>query len=163
MAHESLRRLLRVKRLAVLLLALPLVACGEDQTAETRKGDRDQAQGTAQAGELQAGAPEPTASAPRPAEPWRGLQPRAYAAGPILLRFDPDGGFSISEAAGSRKVDGHYAYTDGVRTLSDAKGDVGTAKFPMRCRLDPAPPGFSLSPIEDSCTVFNRVQFKPTS
>ncbi len=150
MAHESLRRLLRVKRLAVLLLALPLVACGEDQTAETSDS------------QPQAAAPELTAST-RPAEPWRGLQPRAYAAGSVVLRFEANGAFRISEAAGSRKVDGHYAYTDGVLTLSDAKGDVGTAKFPMRCRLDPAPPGFSLSPIEDSCTVFNRVQFEPAS
>ena len=150
-------RMLPAKRLAVLLLLLPLVACREDETADARKGDSGQAQ------EARTGAPELTASAARPAEPWRGLQPRAYAAGAIVLRFDQDGTFRISEAAGSRKVDGHYAYADGVLTLSDAKGDIGGVKFPIRCRLEPAPPGFSLSPIEDSCRIFNQVRFEPAS
>src|SRR5919199_987476 len=146
-------RILPMTSLAVLLLALPLLGCREEQTAESRKGDRAQVREAAEAG-----APDVTASAGRPAEPWRGLQPRAYAAGAIVLRFDPDGTFRISEAAGSRKVDGRYAYADGTLTLSDAKGDTGGVKFPMRCRVDPAPPGFRLSPTEDSCKVFNEVQ-----
>ena len=151
-------RTLSMTGLAVLLLALPLLGCREEQTAESRKGDRGQVREAAEAG-----APEVTASAGRPAEAWRGLQPRAYSAGPIVLRFDPDGAFRISETAGSRKVDGRYSYADGTLTLSDAKGDTGGVEFPMRCRLDPAVPGFRLSPTEDSCKVFNEVQFEPAS
>ncbi len=132
-----------LRKLVSFLIALALAGCGEEEkTAEVP-------------------APEETASVPQVVQPEKTRRPPAYRAGDVVLRLGEDGVFSMDEVGGSRKIEGRYAVQDGVLTLSQAKGDVGNTKFPVRCRIQHLGGGFVLTGIERSCAVLHGVTFRP--
>jgi hypothetical protein len=45
-------------------------------------------------------------------------------------------------------------------TLNDVSGDLGGAKFPMRCRMETAADGFRLQATEGSCQELAGLSFK---
>ena len=109
------------------------------------------------------------ASVPPPAattaegEPLERFQERTYTAGPVSIRFDPDGTFEMNETEGDQKVEGRYALEDGIVTFSEPTGDVGAATFPLRCRFEPAEDAFTLGAVGDSCARFEGLTFQPAS
>jgi hypothetical protein len=172
---------------------LALAACGEDQTAQTPTTPASPpAAETAQAQPPAAPvspAPAPatgtgatntpgettgtTATAPPTGNPQTAattatslepFQGRTYAAGPVTIQLNPDNTFVMQEAGSARKVEGRYAYQDGIVTFSDATGDVGTAQFPMRCRFQTEGAGsFRLADADGACTQFKDLTFKPAA
>lgn len=89
---------------------------------------------------------------------------RAFSAGPISLQLNPDKTFVMNEVDGNRKVQGHYAYENGVLTLSQPTGDIGQATFPMRCRFETLGAGdFRLTDEGGACTRLKDLTFKPTA
>lgn len=94
-------------------------------------------------------------------EPFQG---KTYAAGPMTIQLNPDNTFVMNEADGSHKVEGRYAFQDGVVTFSDPQGDVGEAQFPMRCRFEASGTSeFRLSDVDGACTRFKDLTFKPAA
>ncbi|MCB5177524.1 copper resistance protein NlpE [Microvirga lenta] len=92
------------------------------------------------------------------------FQGRTYSAGPVSLQLNPDNTFVMNEVDGNKKVEGRYAYENGVLTLSDPKGDVGQATFPMRCRFETSGASdFRLADNEGACTRFRDLTFKPAA
>jgi hypothetical protein len=92
------------------------------------------------------------------------FQGRTFSVGPISIQLYPDNSFVMNEVEGDRKVEGRYAYQDGIVTFSEPKGDIGPAQFPMRCRLQPGATGeFRFAENEGSCTRLKDLTFKPAS
>ena len=131
-----------VRKLVPFLAVLALAACGDEKVAE-------------------APGPEETASILRAAQAEKARQAPAYRAGDVILHLGEDGTFTMDEVGGSRKIEGRYSIQDGLLTLSQAKGDVGNTKFPVRCRIRYAGDSFTLTGIERSCAVLHGVTFRP--
>ncbi len=131
-----------VRKLVPLLAALALAGCGDEKVAE-------------------APAPEETASIPRVVQPETARRTPAYRAGDVILRLGEDGVFSMDEVGGSRRIEGRYTLREDVLTLSEAKGDVGNTRFPVRCRVQHVGDSFTLSGIDRSCAVLHGVTFRP--
>ncbi|WP_230533094.1 hypothetical protein [Microvirga roseola] len=94
-------------------------------------------------------------------EPFQG---RTYAAGPLTIQLNPDNTFVMNEAEGNRRVEGRYAFENGVVTFSDPTGDIGPAQFPMRCRFEATGTDeFRLADNEGACTRFNDLTFRPSA
>lgn len=172
---------------------LALAACGEDQTAQTPTAPASPpATETAQApppaapaspapapatgtgatntsGETTGttGTPPPTGNPQTAATATPGLEPfqgRTYAAGPMTIQLNPDNTFVMQEPGSARKVEGRYAYQDGIVTFSDATGDTGTAQFPMRCRFQQeGASDFRLTDTDGACSQFRDLTFKPAA
>lgn len=105
----------------------------------------------------------PAAPAPRAAPETQsrgGLRPQDYISDAVLLRLEPDGRFEMRELAGSRRADGHYRYDDGILTLLDASGDIGSARFPMYCRVRLTGAGFALAIEKGSCRQLDGAEFR---
>jgi hypothetical protein len=70
----------------------------------------------------------------------------------------------MNEVDGNRKVEGRYAYENGVVTFSEPKGDTGPAQFPMRCRFETVGTGeFRLADTDGACPRFKDLTFKPAA
>jgi hypothetical protein len=71
----------------------------------------------------------------------------------------------MSEIAGNRRVNGRYAFENGVLTFSDASGDTGPQQFPIRCRFEAAEErnGFRLADEAGSCKPFGGLTFTPVT
>ncbi|MBJ6126813.1 hypothetical protein [Microvirga splendida] len=94
-------------------------------------------------------------------EPFHG---RTYAAGPVTLQLNPDKTFVMRETGSSRKVEGRYAYENGVLIFSDATGDTGTVQFPMHCRfITEGASNFRLADTGGACTQFKDLTFEPAA
>lgn len=183
---------MHLKSLIPFATVLALAACGEEQTAEapatpTPPTAVETAQAPATPPATTAPAPAaPSATATAPAETTGTLttappagstqtavtsamslntfQGRAYSAGPISLQLNPDNTFVMNEVDGSRKVEGRYAFENGIVTFSDPKGDIGPATFPMRCRFETAGTSdFRLADNDGACTRFKDLTFKPAA
>jgi hypothetical protein len=82
----------------------------------------------------------------------------------MTIQLSPDNTFVMRETGSARKVEGRYAYQDGVMTFSDATGDLGTAQFPMRCRFQTEGASeFRLADTDGACTQFKDLTFKPAA
>jgi hypothetical protein len=92
------------------------------------------------------------------------FQGRTYSAGPVSLQLNPDNTFVMNEVEGNQKVEGRYSYENGMLTFSEPAGDVGTAKFPMRCRFETSGASdFRLGDTDGACTRFKDLTFKPAA
>jgi hypothetical protein len=78
-----------------------------------------------------------------------------------MAEFGPDDRFRMARIDGTQAVEGRYQLGDGVLNLTGVSGDVGFARFPMRCRVEAVDGGFRLEAVEGSCqelagTTFTR-------
>lgn len=110
---------------------------------------------------------ETTSSVNPAATPASSLEPfqgRTFTAGPVSLQLNPDNTFVMNEVDGNRRVEGRYAFQDGILTFSDPQGDIGPAQFPMRCRFEASGASeFRLADNEGACTRFKDLTFKPSA
>lgn len=110
-------------------------------------------------GDTQVAATTPATASVSDIKPYTG---RTYAAGPVSLQLNEDNTFVLTETGTSNKVQGKYAFENGVITFSQPTGDVGTAKFPIKCRMEGASAdSFSLADTGGSCQRFHNLTFKP--
>ncbi len=89
-----------------------------------------------------------------------GLAPGQYTVGPVTATFAPDGTFQMSGSDKVRNVTGRYALEGGQLVLSEAEGDVGTARFPMTCAIADNEGGFALEDEDGSCGLFAGRSFE---
>lgn len=167
---------------AVALLALP--GCDEQKAAQapknTTSSTEPKATGQASIAGTTASAPAPSSTAvPSSTTATSSSQAtagrsnsldaytgRTFTAGPVSLRLNPDNTFRMDETDGNRKVEGRWQYTpsSGLLVLSDARGDVGNAQFPMHCRLqENGSDAFQLGETAGSCIRFKDLTFKPAA
>ena len=88
-------------------------------------------------------------------------QGQQFSSGQVSMMLKPDNTFELKSNTGTDTVQGSYTFTDGTITFTNAKGDIGGATFPMRCRLVPTSNGFQL--VEASggnCTYFRDLNFR---
>jgi hypothetical protein len=172
---------------AVLVTALLLAGCGEEQTAQSPTPPAsDPQEAPAQATRPQVTQPAQP-PAPNPAVPgapagpadqrntgslaaapppdgrrdaaFQDLLGRSLTAGSVTLRLEPDNRFVFRDESG-RSVTGRYAFTEGVLTMQDAQGDVGQARFPMSCRFEPVTAAtFRFQDVAGSCSQLSGVAF----
>lgn len=92
---------------------------------------------------------------------------RVYLAGPVKLQLTRDNAFIIESTSASERVTGLFSFLDGTLTFLDPQGEAVGARFPMKCRVEPAPnDGFRLLPVdanqaEASCGPFRELTFTP--
>lgn len=163
-------------------LVLTLAACNDQKKAEAPKentvvatappsstapstassGASSQAGRSAAAGASSTAASETTGGVGTPgsASVLQKYQGKSYTAGPVSLRLNQDGTFEMTETDGNKQVQGRYAFENGIVTFSQPTGDVGSATFPMRCRLQEAGDSFSFAPVENSCERLRDLTFK---
>lgn len=91
------------------------------------------------------------------------LQPGRYQADPIALRLEAGNKFVMTEREGNREVQGRYEYKNAVITFTDASGDLGKAKFPIRCKVETLGTTFKFVEDGGSCQALNGLTFRPTS
>ncbi len=72
------------------------------------------------------------------------LEPGVYTAGPLAVALGDDGRFVMRNDSRGEEVTGSYAVNDGLLTLMEAEGDIGTTPFPMTCALRRSPDGLVL-------------------
>ena len=88
-------------------------------------------------------------------------QGQQFSSGQVSMMLKSDNTFELKSNTGTDTVQGSYTFTDGTITFTNAKGDIGGATFPMRCRLMPTSNGFQL--VEASggnCTYFRDLNFR---
>lgn len=92
---------------------------------------------------------------------------RVYSAGPVKLQLTRDNAFIIESTSEPERVTGLFSFVDGTLTFLDPQGEAAGARFPMKCRVQPAPnDGFRLLPVEAnpaeaSCGPFRELTFNP--
>ena len=128
------------------------------QEREQIGGELDTARGELAALQEQAGSSGQGATT---AQSLDSIEPGRYEAGPVVAEFGPDNQFQMATSDGTQTVRGRYEVGDGVLSLSDVSGDIGMARFPMRCRLEAVQGGFRLEATDGSCqqlagTTFTR-------
>lgn len=180
---------MRARSLLPFAALLALTACGEEQTAEapatanppaatetaqapvssTAPATRAQTTPPPAAGETTGATTSATSTgstqtAATSTTSLDSFQGRTYSAGPVSLQLNRDNSFVMNEVSGNRKVEGRYAFENGIVTFSDPKGDIGQAQFPMRCRLETVGSSeFRLADAGGACTPFKDMTFKPTA
>jgi len=158
---------------AVALLAL--AGCDEQKSSQAQKSTTS---ATETKVDDKVGTPRPETAAPATTpnanaqatpsrtgslDPYRG---RTFTAGPVSLRLNADNTFRMDETDGNRKVEGQWQFASqsNLLVLSDPKGDVGTAQFPMRCHFqESGADAFQLGETAGSCARFKDMTFKPAA
>lgn len=154
---------------------LALAGCDEQKSSQSQKSTTSTTEtkvddkASTPRPEVAAAAPATTPNAQATAsrtgslDAYRG---RTFTAGPVSLRLNADNTFRMDETDGNRKVDGQWQFASqsNLLILSDPKGDVGTAQFPMRCHFqESGPDAFQLGETAGSCARFKDMTFKPAA
>lgn len=170
------------------ILVLGLAACDSQETAEAPPEDANE---TALAPDTTTTTPEVTTASPDASDtttpevttlpPDSGIDPdtvasinapidpylgQTYSGGPISLQLNRDNTFVMNQVEGNQNVEGQYSYENGVLTFSQPSGDVGSANFPLTCRMEPAgADGFALQDEEqgENCGPLKNLTFRPAA
>jgi hypothetical protein len=81
----------------------------------------------------------------------------------ISLQLNADNSFVMSKNEGNRRVEGQYAFRDGLITFSEATGDTGPVKFPLTWRFETVGDEFRLNEHIGSCARFKGLTFRPAA
>lgn len=87
-------------------------------------------------------------------------QGQQFSSGPVSILLRADQTFEVRSNSTDQAVEGRYSYHGGVISLTDARGDVGGARFPMRCRLQTTSNGFQLTDADGNCDYFRDLNFR---
>ena len=81
-----------------------------------------------------------------------GLSAGRFLGEQLTAEFRDDGTFRLGETGGRRAIEGRYTEKAGQLTLSEASGDLGTAVFPITCRIEGTDRGFRFAEGEGLCS-----------
>jgi uncharacterized coiled-coil DUF342 family protein len=77
----------------------------------------------------------------------------------VTLIFQPDGLFGMVNTRTDKSVNGAFAISDDIITLSEPDGDMGDATFPMRCGMTMENGELTLEDTDGSCAILGGVVF----
>ncbi len=77
------------------------------------------------------------------------------------MMLKPDNTFEVKSITGGEAVQGSYTFTDGTLNLTNAKGTISGATFPMQCRVVATSNGFQLTEASGgNCNYFRDLNFR---
>ena len=171
-----------IVRLIGAMSLLALAACGDQQTATTAPATTGPGTTTSNTTKSTTTAPATTPSTTAtpgttgtttgttppvgsgggiPVPSLANYQGQQFSSGQVSMMLKADNTFELKSNTGTETVQGSYTFTDGTLTFTNAKGDIGGATFPMRCRLAPTSNGFQLLEASGgNCNYFRDLNFR---